>query len=89
MLLNGNSEKGTNIAKLKTKARMTVQTIYPHLGSITSGQAHTLSWGCGWGLTGTCVNSSWAAVWFWPFITSVIIDGEWIKTWAPSQTTWI
>lgn len=43
MLLNGNSEKGTNIAKLKTKARMTVQTIYPHLGSITSGQAHTLS----------------------------------------------
>lgn len=43
MLLNGNSEKGTNIAKLKTKARMTIQTIYPHLGSITSGQAHTLS----------------------------------------------
>lgn len=42
MLLNGNSEKGTNRAKLKTKAGMIVQTTYPYLGSITSGQAHTL-----------------------------------------------
>lgn len=42
MLPNGNSEKGTDISKLKTEARMIVQTNYPYLGSITSGQAHTL-----------------------------------------------